>query len=73
MPRKTKKTDNVTKDILGFRKKDYPLLIAVALIAVTLMAFNAHNTLFILGAIALDLLGVYWLYRRFTRGKNGGK
>jgi len=73
MPRKTKKTIKEDKDILGFRKKDYPTIIIFGAIIINALAFTSHNTMFILGAIALDLLGVYWLYRKIRKGKKGGK
>ena|GEM_PF-5304201 len=59
------------KDGLGFRKKDYPIILIVGLLCLNIWAFNVNTSTMtgILIAGCIDLIGVYWLYRKFKPKK----
>lgn len=62
---RSKKPPADKKDSMGFTKKDYPWIGIVAVLAVNAMAFNSGNGLYITGIILADLLGGYWVYKRY--------
>ncbi len=53
------------KDALGFRKKDYPLIMGVGLLAGNIWAFKSELAIAVLIAILLDILVAYLLYRKY--------
>lgn len=60
-----KKDEEEVRDSLGIRKKDYPIVGAVAVLVVNFWAFNQDAMLFRLIVIGLDFAIVYMLYTRY--------
>ncbi len=55
------------KDSLGFRKKDYPLILGIALLSLNVWAFNTNTTSStgVMIALAIDALVVFLLYKKY--------
>lgn len=53
------------RDMMGFSKRDYPLIAIVGIIALNVWGFNAGTAVSICSAVGVDLIVVYWLYKRF--------
>ncbi len=62
---KTKANKDEEKDALGFKKKDYPLIMGVGLVAGNILAFKSETAIAVLIAILLDILVAYLLYRKY--------
>lgn len=79
MPKKTSKKTSTKSgdevDALGFRKKNYPLLVIMAVIVGNVLAFDSNNSLYAIGVIILDVLMVWWGFKWFKnkiQQKRGG-
>lgn len=71
----TKKGPKEERDVMGFRKKDYPIIGFVALLVLNVWAFNANttSTIGVMIAIGIDLLVAFWLYKKYWPKKAEAK
>lgn len=61
-----KKDPAEERDSLGIKRKDYPIVGAVAVIALNAWAFNTETAImFRLITIGIDFILGYWLYKRY--------
>ena len=71
----TEKRPKEERDRMGFRKKDYPIILFVALLCLNIWAFNTNTTttMGVMIAIGVDLLVAFWLYKKYWPKKAGAK